>query len=92
MKQAEAAEAGAYDDVLAEQLLYLLSQLPDGYILDETSRIVRLDPDLPDHIYVTSMINGVPSGRVRVPAFRVDEPIDSQGERPVAPSSVERSG
>ena len=75
MKQAEDAEAGAYDDELAEHLLYLLSQLPDGYILDETSRIVRLDPDLPDHIYVTSMINGVPSGRVRIPAFRVDEPI-----------------
>lgn len=69
LKQAEDAEAGAYDDVLAEQLLYLLSQLPDGYILDDTSRIVRLHPDLPDHIYVTSMINGVPSGRVRIPAF-----------------------
>lgn len=68
-RQAEEAEAGAYDDVLAEQLRYLLSQLPDGYILDDTSRIVRLDPDLPDHIYVTSMINGVPSGRVRIPAF-----------------------
>ena len=55
--------------MLAEQLLYLLGQLPDGYILDDTSRIVRLDPDLPDHIYVTPMINGVPSGRVRIPAF-----------------------
>ena len=68
-RQAEDVEAGAYDDVLAEQLLYLLSQLPDGYILDDTSRIVRLDPDLPDHVYVTSMINGVPSGRVRIPAL-----------------------
>ena len=82
MKQAEDVEAGAYDDVLGEQLLYLLSQLPDGYILDETSRIVRLDPDLPDHICVTSMINGMPSGRVRVPAFQVDEPLPGRANTP----------
>ena len=66
-QQAE-VEAGTYDDVLAEHVHYLESQLPDGYILDETSRIVRLDPSLPDHVYVTSEINGVPSGRVRIPA------------------------
>lgn len=82
MKQAEDAEAGAYDDVLAEQLLYLLSQLPDGYILDETSRIVRLDPNLPDHVHVTSMINGVPSGRVRIRAYWVDEPRRSRANGP----------
>lgn len=61
-------EVGAYDDVLADHVHYLESQLPDGYILDEASRIVRLDPSLRDHVYVTSEINGVPSGRVTIPA------------------------
>ena len=68
-RQQEEVEAGAYDDVLADHIRYLENQLPDGYILDETSRIVRLDPSLPDHVYVISEINGVPSGRVRIPAF-----------------------
>lgn len=67
-RQQEEVDAGAYDDVLADHIHYLENQLPDGYILDETSRIVRLDSSLPDHVYVTSVINGVPSGRVRVPA------------------------
>ena len=67
-RQQEEVEAEAYDDVLADHIEYLESRLPDGYILDETSRIVRLDPSLPDHVYVTSEINGVPSGRVRIPA------------------------
>ena len=68
-RQQEEVGAGTYDDVLADHIRYLESQLPDGYILDDTSRIVRLDPSLPDHVYVTSEINGVPSGRVRIPAF-----------------------
>lgn len=67
-RQQEEVEVGAYDDVLADHVHYLESQLPDGYILDEASRIVRLDPSLRDHVYVTSEINGVPSGRVRIPA------------------------
>ena len=54
-RQQEDVEAGAYDDVLAGHIRYLESQLPDGYVLDDSSRIVRLDPRLPDHVHVTSM-------------------------------------
>lgn len=68
-RQQKEVEAGAYDDVLAENVRYLECQLPDGYVLDDTSRIVRLDPRLPDHVYVTAEINGAPSGRVRIPAY-----------------------
>lgn len=68
-KQQAEVDAGVYDDVLGDHIRYLERQLPDGYILDDTSRIVRLDPSLPEHVYVTSEINGVPSGLVRVPAF-----------------------
>lgn len=65
----EDAEAGYFDDVFQEGLNYLLSQLPDGYTIDDESRVVRLDPDLSDHVYITSMVLGVPSGRVRVPVY-----------------------
>ena len=65
--QAE-VEAGAFDHVLADHLNYLESQLPEGYALNDQARVVRLDPELPDHVYVTSEINEAPSGRVRIPA------------------------
>ncbi|MCY4620473.1 MAG: hypothetical protein OXD34_01360 [bacterium] len=68
-RQQEEVEAGAYDDVLAENVRYLERQLPDGYVLDGSSRIVRLDPTLPDHVFVTVETDGVPSGRVRIPTF-----------------------
>lgn len=68
-RQQEEVEAGAYDDVLADNVDYLERQLPDGYILDGSSRVVRLDPTLPDHVYVTAEIDGMPTGRVRIPAF-----------------------
>ena len=55
--------------MLAGNVGYLERQLPDGYMLDGSSRIVRLDPNLPDHVYVTAEIDGMPSGRVRIPAF-----------------------
>ena len=69
------AESGYFDDVLADHLNYLVSQLPEGYMLDDVGRVVRLDPDLPDHFYITSQVNGVPSGaQVRVPVY-TGEPV-----------------
>ena len=66
----EKAEAGCFNETSTELADYLISQLPEGYVLDEDARVVRSDPDLPDHVYVNSMVNGLPSGRqVRVPAY-----------------------
>ena len=65
----EAAEAGEFDYVGQEAVDYLISQLPDGYALDEEHRIIRLDPSLPDHVFVTSMVFGVPSDPVRIPVY-----------------------
>ena len=62
-----AAEAGEFDYAGQEAVDYLISQLPDGYALDEEYRVIRLDPNLPDHVFVTSMAFGVPSDPVRIP-------------------------
>ena len=62
-----AAEAGEFDYASQKAVDYLLSQLPDGYALDEEHRVIRLDPSLPDHVFVASMAFGVPSAPVRVP-------------------------
>ena len=35
----------------------LLREIPDGYIMVE-GRFFRLDPDLPDHFYLTSRVTG----------------------------------
>ena len=65
-----ASEAGEFDQSTADMIDYLLSQLPDGYAFDDHSRLVRLDPSLPDHIYIPARICGVPSDPVRVPVYR----------------------
>ena len=65
-----ASEAGELDHVGQEAVEYLISQLPDGYALDEENRVVRLDPDLPDHFFIPTLIFGVPSDPVRVPVYR----------------------
>ena len=66
----EEAEAGCFSETSKELADYLISQLPEGYVLDEDARVVRLNRDLPDHVYINSMVNGLPSGRpVRVPAY-----------------------
>ncbi len=41
------SDAAAYDHIFQRSRDYLISQLPDGYILED-SYIVRTDPDLPD--------------------------------------------
>lgn len=46
-----AAEAGEFDHVGRAAVEYLRSQLPEGYILED-SRVVRLDPTLPDELYL----------------------------------------
>lgn len=66
----EETEAGCFDETSTELADYLISQLPEGYVLDEDARVMRSDPDLPDHVYIDSMVNGRPSGRqVRIPAY-----------------------
>ena len=66
---ARAAEAGEFGHGF-DAIEYLAGQLPDGYALDEHDRVIRLDPDLPDHFYIPSLVNGVPSGVCRVPVRR----------------------
>ena len=43
----------------------LAEMLPDGYTLNEDSRIVRLDPGLPDYVEIDGLC-----GKIRVPAPR----------------------
>ena len=62
-----AAEAGEFDDASQDTVAHLISQLPDGYALDEECRVIRLDPTLPDHIFVASLVFSVPSDPVRIP-------------------------
>ena len=62
-----AAEAGEFDDASQDTVAHLISQLPDGYALDEECRVIRLDPTLPDHIFVASLVFSVPSYPVRIP-------------------------
>ena len=49
---AVAAEAGAYDHIFAPMYEELFREMPDGYIMAE-GRFFRLDPDLPDHFFLT---------------------------------------
>lgn len=63
-----ASEAG--DNVGQEAVEHLISQLPVGYALDDENRVVRLDPSLPDHVYIPALIFGVPSDPVRIPVYR----------------------
>ena len=65
-----ASESGEFDYVGQEAVEYLISQLPDGYVLDDENRVVRLDPSLPDHVYIPALIFGVPSDPVRIPVYR----------------------
>ena len=44
----------------------LAEMLPDGYTLNEDSRIVRLDPGLPDYVEIDGLY-----GKIRVPASEV---------------------
>lgn len=65
-----ASDAGELDYVGQGAVEYLISQLPDGYALDEENRVVRLDPGLPDHFYIPALILGVQSDPVRIPVYR----------------------
>ena len=65
-----ASEAGDFDQSTAEMVDHLIGLLPDGYALDEESRVVRLDPGLPDHLYVSALINGTSADPVRIPVHR----------------------
>lgn len=40
----KASQAGELDQVGLDAVEYLVSQLPEGYALDEENRVVRLDP------------------------------------------------
>ena len=58
-----ASISGEMWDVVLSQLAEML---PDGYTLNEDSRIVRLDPGLPDYVELDSVY-----GKIRVPAAEV---------------------
>ncbi len=63
LRESEAADAGAYDHLRARAREYMLSQIPDGYAFKD-GHFVRTDPTLPDHFYIPSISNGVPTGRM----------------------------
>ena len=70
IRESDAADAGAYDHLAARGLDYLISQLPDGYILREDGHIARTDPNLPADIWIASIYDGVPTGqRVKITAL-----------------------
>ena len=56
-EDAAAAEAGAYDHIVAPMYEELFREMPDGYIMVEGS-FFRADPDLPDRFYLTSGVTG----------------------------------
>ena len=62
LRQADEADAGAYDHIFARHDDYLISQLPDGYIY-EGGRVVRTDPTLPADFWIASGYDGVPTDR-----------------------------
>ena len=63
LRESDAADAGAYNDSAARGRDYLISQLPDGYTYED-GRIVRTDPNLPDHFWIPAISDGVPTGRM----------------------------
>ena len=63
LRESDAADAGAYDDIAARGRDYLISQLLDGYTYED-GRIVRTDPNLPDHFWIPAISDGVPTGRM----------------------------
>ena len=69
LRESDAADAGAYDHLAARGRDYLISQLPDGYTYED-GRIVRTDPNLPDHFWIPAIFDGVPTGqRVKITAL-----------------------
>ena len=56
-QQSEDIDAGAYDHILEPMYDDLFNEMPDGYIMAEGS-FFRLDPELPDHFYLTSGVTG----------------------------------
>ncbi len=63
LRESEAVDAGTYDDIRARDRDYLLSQIPDGYMLKD-GYFVRTDPDLPDHFWIASIYDGKPTGQM----------------------------
>ena len=63
-RDSDAADAGAYDHIFQRARDYLISQLPDGYILRDDGHIARTDPDLPADIRIASIFDGKPTGQM----------------------------
>ena len=63
LRQSDEADAGAYDHIFERMLNDMINRLPDGYTYED-GRIVRTDPNLPDHCYVEAKVNGVLAGRL----------------------------
>ena len=71
IRESDAADAGEgeYAQIFQRATDYLISQLPDGYILKD-GHIIRTDPNLPEDIWIASISNGVPTGqRVKITAL-----------------------
>lgn len=69
-RESDAADAGAYDHIFQRGRDYLISQIPDGYILRDDGHIARTDPNLPADFWIASIYDGKPTGqRVKVTAL-----------------------
>ena len=67
MRLSDEADAGAFDDFVEAAIAYLVSQLPEGYALDDKG-FVRLDPSLPDHVTIDQVYDGRVIGQQTLPA------------------------
>ena len=63
-RDSDAADAGAYDHIFQRHRDYLLSQIPDGYVLRDDGHIARTDPDLPADFWIASTYDGKPTGQM----------------------------
>lgn len=72
MRLSDEADTGTTDDFVEAAIAHLVSQLPDGYALDDGG-FVRLDPSLPDHVIVDQVCDGRVVGQLTHPApYRPD--------------------
>ena len=55
------------DHLRAAAVTHLVSQLPDGYTLEDEG-IARLDPSLPDHVRIDQLYDGRVVGQRTAPA------------------------
>ena len=80
MRLSDEADAGALDHLVDAMIAELVSQLPEGYALDDKG-FARLDPSLPDHVTINQLYDGRVVGQLTHPA-----PYRPVSQRAVTPT------